>query len=464
MWFGVHILVGVLSLALVANSAFAQSIDGLGKIKSVVVPTLKNQLIDDAVSQRELLFQRMLERPDDLDVAFAYAALSIQLGDVEAAISTLERMLIYAPGLPRLQLELGLLYYRVRAFHNARSYLEQAIAGPDVPEDVIAKVESLLELITQLEKRQTASGQIRAGFRYQTNANLAPDVSSIDLNGVPFVLSANSREDDDVNAYLAGTAHFSKELETQGDSFDVDILGYATRQVDRDEFDIAQIEITAGPALDMGRFDVDNAALGLYGIASGVFVAGEFYGHAFGTGLRYAAQVRPSSGVLIESEWRRRTYHNSDSAPLADRRDGDEYRAAIAWTENLGASHLLGGGVQAKKTTTDFDYLSYQEVNAWLGPTILFESPLADPKGVWTANMTLGATLREYDGPDAVIDATTEQSDQEYYVRGTLDVPIDLKGWSWSFRTEAEYRMVNSNYDIREHDNLSVSFSIVKEW
>ncbi len=405
----------------------------------------------------------MLERPDDLDVAFAYAALSIQLGDVEAAISTLERMLIYAPGLPRLQLELGLLYYRVGAFHNARSYLEQAIAGPDVPEDVIAKVESLLKLITQLEKRQTASGQFRAGFRYQTNANLAPDVLSIDLNGVPFVLSANSREDDDVNAYVAGTAHFSKKLETQGDRFDVDILGYAAKQVDRDEFDIAQIEIAAGPVLDMGRFDVDNAALGIYGIASGVFVAGEFYGNAIGTGASLAARVRPSSDVLIKSEWRRRTYTtDSDSAPLADRRDGDEYRVAIAWTENLGASHLFGGGVQVKKTTTDFDYLSYQEVNAWLGPTILFESPLADLKGVWTANMTLGSTLREYDGPDAVVDATTEQSDQEYYVRGALDVPIDLK--DWSFLTEAEYRMVDSNYDMKEHDNLSMSVSIVKKW
>ena len=84
-------------------------------------------------ARREVLFNAMLQRPDNLDAAFEYAALSAQVGDLEAAISTLERMLIFAPGLPRLQLELGVLYYRMAAFETARGYFEAAIAAPDVP-------------------------------------------------------------------------------------------------------------------------------------------------------------------------------------------------------------------------------------------------------------------------------------------------------------------------------------------
>src|SRR5262245_27501977 len=60
-------------------------------------------------ARREALLRQMLANPSDLDVAFAYANRSSQVGDYEGAISALERMLIYAPNTPRLQLELGVL-------------------------------------------------------------------------------------------------------------------------------------------------------------------------------------------------------------------------------------------------------------------------------------------------------------------------------------------------------------------
>lgn len=61
-------------------------------------------------ARRESLLKQMIARPNDLDLAFEYAQLSSQVGDYEGAISTLERMLIYSPNTPRLQLELGVLY------------------------------------------------------------------------------------------------------------------------------------------------------------------------------------------------------------------------------------------------------------------------------------------------------------------------------------------------------------------
>jgi hypothetical protein len=49
----------------------------------------------DVEARREAMLQQMIARPSDLDLAFTYANLSAQVGDYEAAISTLERMLIY---------------------------------------------------------------------------------------------------------------------------------------------------------------------------------------------------------------------------------------------------------------------------------------------------------------------------------------------------------------------------------
>lgn len=57
------------------------------------------------------MLQRMIANPSDLDLAFQYAQASCDAGDYEGAISALERMLIYAPNTPRIQFELGVLYY-----------------------------------------------------------------------------------------------------------------------------------------------------------------------------------------------------------------------------------------------------------------------------------------------------------------------------------------------------------------
>ena len=87
----------------------------------------------------------MLQDPSNLDVAFEYAALSSQVGDYEAAVSTLERMLIFAPNTPRLQLELGILYYRLGSYEVSRSYFAQVVANPNVPPEIAAKVRLYLQ-------------------------------------------------------------------------------------------------------------------------------------------------------------------------------------------------------------------------------------------------------------------------------------------------------------------------------
>jgi len=59
-----------------------------------------------------------------------------RLATNEGAISTLERMLIYAPNTPRLQLELRVLYYKIGAYDVPRNYFEQALANPKLRPEV----------------------------------------------------------------------------------------------------------------------------------------------------------------------------------------------------------------------------------------------------------------------------------------------------------------------------------------
>ncbi len=452
---GVYLLLPVLGL----GNGFAEEFSL--NVKTVAVPSLDGHSTNEIQRRREVLFQRMLDVPDDLDATFEYAALSAQIGDIEAAISSLERMLIFAPGLPRLQLELGVLYYRLQAFGTARTYLETVISKPGIPDAVRLKVETMLAAIKTAEKRDNFSAQLRAGVRYQTNANRAPESANVTLNGLSFALNGNSIASPDTNAYLAGTAHFSKDLETQGDTFDVDILGYASKQVTRDELNIVQLEGTAGTSFDLGRFDIDNAVLGVYGIISGVVLSGEFYGRAFGVGTRFVAQPKPTTNILLKYEYRKRTYHKTSEAPLATLRNGEEYRLGGQVTHILHPTQLIGVGAHFQRTTAQQNYLAYREVSIWGGPTVSFVSPLPDNDEYWVGTATLGGVFRNYDGPDPVINTSQSQQDQEWFARASINIPAGKEGWSWL--AESEYRSVDSNYDTRIHDNFTVSLSIMKK-
>ena len=55
-------------------------------------------------------------------------------------------MLIFAPNTPRLQLELGILYYRLGSYGVSRSYFAQVVANPNVPPEIAAKVRLYLAL------------------------------------------------------------------------------------------------------------------------------------------------------------------------------------------------------------------------------------------------------------------------------------------------------------------------------
>ena len=79
----------------------------------------------------DLLFKRLLLKPDDLDAGFQYAQLETELGDYEAAIGALERILYYNPNLPRVKLQLGVLYFHLRSYEMARNYLDAVINASD---------------------------------------------------------------------------------------------------------------------------------------------------------------------------------------------------------------------------------------------------------------------------------------------------------------------------------------------
>ena len=137
----------------------------------------------------DLLFKRLLIKPDDLDAGFRYAELETELGDYEAAIGALERMLYYNPNLPRVKLQLGVLYFHLRSYEMARTYFDSVLAAPDLPADVHTEVQTYLAAVDKAVAINQFSIYGQFGLAYQTNANAGPNSPNVLALGQNALLS-----------------------------------------------------------------------------------------------------------------------------------------------------------------------------------------------------------------------------------------------------------------------------------
>ena len=79
------------------------------------------------------LYQQLLKNPTNVELTLRYARLGADLGDYEASVSALERLLMYNPNLPTAEIELGLLYARLKSYAMAKVVSGAGVRGARTP-------------------------------------------------------------------------------------------------------------------------------------------------------------------------------------------------------------------------------------------------------------------------------------------------------------------------------------------
>ncbi len=421
-----------------------------------VAPRTDGSALEDIEAKRKALFERMLAAPDDLDTAFNYAALSSQAGDLEGAISTLERMLIYAPGLPRLQLELGVLYFRLGAYETARQYFDGAKAAGDVPPEVSAKVDQYLQAIDRQGAPSQLSGMIRTGLRYQSNANAGPSNSTVTLNGLAYTLDDLSVAGEDFNAYVNGSVRYRHDTDIQGLSLEAGISGYAAGYRDRDTLNTGALEAYAGPVFDLGRFGLDDRTLSLLVTTSGVLIEGDRYLASAGVSTNFDWQVTPKDSFSASLQYRYEDYSNTKSRQTAELQTGNRFDGQLSWSHNLTEDLSLTARVLATRRDAETGYLSSTELGGALSATYRHAALIGNGPA-WIIGLEAAVAGRRYDDPDVMINAAESQRDTEFSLNLRQITPFTERV---ALVSEAGYRKVWSNYDIKAFDNISLSIGI----
>ncbi len=408
--------------------------------------------------RRTALFQVMLDHPDNLDAAFEYAALSSQVGDLEGAIATLERMLIFAPGLPRLQLELGVLYFRLGAYEAARGYFDAAVAVPGVPEEVRQKVASYVAAIDQKSDGIGLAGSYTIGARYQTNANGGPTSALVTLRGLSYELSDDARRSPDANLFASGEVRSTFDLPAQGVEFKLNGQAQTEFYRDRSDLNLGLVEITAGPSFDLNRFGLDGYSLDLYGVGAGALLSGEPFLASYGAGALLGA--RPTTDVYygLRGEYRRETFYNSDDHPTMAEKSGDRFQLQMAATYRLNPSVSVGIAGIADRFEAETAYNTYWQVGGVAGFSVDYASPVDALPGAWNFALSSQLSRRFYDEADPMI-STDSQDTTKWAVNLIQTIPIKA---DLAAQLQAGYQHAWSNYDTSESDNFFLSIGLKK--
>lgn len=90
----------------------------------------------------DAMYNQLLADPTNIDLTVSYAELAVEIGDYEAAVPPLERLLMTNPDLPKIKLELGILYYLLGSYDISKTYLSEAQMSAD--ENITAQANDYL--------------------------------------------------------------------------------------------------------------------------------------------------------------------------------------------------------------------------------------------------------------------------------------------------------------------------------
>ncbi len=431
--------------------------EGAAQAPAAVTPAAASvQGRDPALAaEYEALFRQILINPANLDANFRFAEIATQIGDFEAAIGALERILFYNPNLPRVRLELGILYFRLGSYAMARQYFESAVAGSDVPEAVTFRVRAFLAEIDRRTSTTQWSFYGQTGFRHQTNATAGPSNPLVRVLGFDATLDRRFTRRPDWNVFALGTLRHIYDFENQrGDLWETSVVTYNTRQFQVSRLNVNLFEIQTGPRLALAPESLPGAYVRPYLVGGAIALGDSFYLGSLGGGVAVGAtfgtfQVEPFAEI------RQRDFNNSSQYRAATDQNGllmstgvlfgSPLTGSLRWQSRLAFSR--------NETETRFAFYSYDQATAEFALPFEFAGPWGSRP--WVLTPYGGYTFTSYDRPNPIVDPGVRREDREWRVGAGIDLPVYQ---NIGLGAQITYSRADSNIRNFRNENLAVSF------
>lgn len=398
----------------------------------------------------DALFQQMYKSPSNLEVSFKFAEQAVARGDYEAAIGALERMLFFNPDLPRVKLELGVLYFKLGSYELARGYFQEALKS-GAPDEIRGQVQAYLAEIDRRLAKYEYNVFFHAGLRYQTNANIGPDGLMVRALGQDAILDNKFGKKPDWNSFQILAANYAYKTNMRGDAVEATFVGLNSRQFMIDQFNLGVVELLVGPRIALGQ----NASFKFYGIGDQVWLGDANYFNAGGAGVSARSAIGSIGQIEGYVEGRYRNFSNSLNYPTASQQTGGLLTSAVTTDFVLmpGLHWVARAGYDENRAI--FDYNSYRRYSLDVAFPFEFALSLFGTPHQFVVAPTVGYSWANYITPNAIIDPLTIRRDREQRYGAIFDAQLIN---NVGLRTQIQYSKIDSSLPNFTTSNFSIGF------
>jgi len=290
-------------------------------------------------SQR-VRFAEVLARPDDVPLNFRYAKTQVHDGDLKGAASTLERILMVEPELPRVRLFYGVVLYRLGNLDEASRELSR-VAALRLSPSLAAEVDGYLERIERQRRRRRARVSLTFGSQYDTNRSASPSSESALFADTRVPLAEDSLAEDDFALLGIVRGELEQDLPVQGGHqllFDATL--FDSEQLELTKLTLQAAAVGGGALYRAPWFDVRAKLLGSF-----VALDREPYVYSGGGSLRLEAAPLPRLAVHLEGRSEYQRFEPVASSRVADERTGARTRAEAGARYALSPTMRLEGSL-----------------------------------------------------------------------------------------------------------------------
>lgn len=382
----------------------------------------------------------------------AFANIASRIGNYEAAIGALEAILLQNPGLNRVRVELGVMYFRVAAYDVSRFHLERALASGTLPADAEARARSFLSANEGRLDGTNVSGYLSAGLRYDTNPLMVSDKDTLSLAIAPWgdtELPGNASVEDDFAGFLQGSFLWREELGNQwGETWDTTGFTYWRWQFELDEVDVGYLRLTTGPRLAVLPGQVDNAFVRPYLQADVTLVQHDFSNTTGGGGVTLSKRFGTWLTATLDGNARWREADQGASDAFIGSGTG---KLSMALNEDI----LLSFGGAYERTEAEADYRSRERITGFVDLNVRYDAPwnLTDYPWEFALHGEISSVFYDEPHPSVSLDKKRDDTNSRLVVRNTVGLSA-----SWFIFAEGglyRNRSPINNYEV-ENEYIAV--------
>ncbi len=407
----------------------------------------------------DITFEQVIKNPGNLDLAFRFAQTQIRRGDLLGASSTLERILLLRPDLPRVRVLYAVVLWRLDNALEAQRQFERVLNLP-MPESLRVQINGYLRDLRRRQRRTRFSALLNFGYQFDSNRNASP--SRDDLRGIfgpffGFLGDLGPKSDHALQSlvYLYGEHDlgFQRRHRLFGST-----TYYRLDQFRQEQLSIDSFSLEGGFALDFAPLELGAVAYWRHFRLSHEDYLRVFGGRVF---ANYSLNARWTLSGLLQGE--AQEYDSITESPSSRLRRGPEYRGTFRARYDFSPRMVFTAEGTVIRKESVVDYYDYTGWQLQLGHTWIFRN------GMFILNL-FSWEYDLYDDADPFI-SPLRRRDHILRFRTTLGMPLGtlvpklrlppLVGDA-ILSVAFEYRKALSNISFYTYQNFQVSVTLTK--